>query len=75
MSEIPRVKATAEQDGGKWWLTVSACPHCGRKHQHGAGVIVRGHDAPIPSMWREVGAPCFKGRYVMVKEAGDGDVR
>lgn len=68
-SEIPSVVARAEQDSGRWWLVVQ-CPFCGRIHKHGAGMVVRGDDAPIESMWREVGAYCFKGHYQMVKGEG-----
>lgn len=66
MTDSPFVEATFEEQSGRWWLVVK-CPYCGQVHKHGAGMAVRGHTEPIPEMYRELGAYCFKGKYRLTK--------
>lgn len=63
MTEIPKVVATAQKsrlNPEKWVLCVF-CPYCQKEHTHGAGVVVKGHDQPIPEMWGHRQSLCFPG--------------
>lgn len=66
----PRVIAVPEKVAkGEKWLLVVTCPYCSEIHKHGAGVVVRGHDAPIDEMYGMRQSLCFPGgAYVLCKE-------
>lgn len=70
MAEIPNVVTRAVKVKGKherWYLQV-VCPFCGETHEHGAGAVVQGHDAPMDSMYSIRPAMCDSDEYYqMVK--------
>jgi hypothetical protein len=57
------VTATVKFEGGQW--VVLKCPHCGKKHYHGAGP--RGGDPREYLGHRS--SHCAKGGYVMEEAA------
>lgn len=72
-TQIPEVVARAVKVKSKHerWILEVECPFCKWTHQHGAGAVVQGHDAPMDSMYGKRLAVCHKEFYFLVK----GDVK
>lgn len=70
---VLEVKARAQKSllRSDKWLLVVECPFCGGSHAHSAGVVVKGHNAPLAQFYGERYPLCHnvhKKSYFLVAE-------